>query len=172
MTSAADNHVDHSQGDTWIRWQRNQGGDHPVWRSVVTDRSVPRKTPGGRTREAIEHRSVIRCMVIGVSCYTQLNWDWDSQRERYAWTSHDHISEKEELLAGRIVHEGGLRELVNQSVIGDSLNPLRAWHREGEIVYAGSNAWWVCLVQPHLAFSWECAIHPDGRNALSYSERE
>ena len=33
---------------------------------------------------------------------------------------------REELLAGRIVHESGLRELVNRSVIGDSLNPLRA----------------------------------------------
>ena len=51
-----------------------------------------------------------------------------------------HTSEKEEILAGIIVHESGLRELVNQSGIGDSLNPLRAWHREGEIVYAESNA--------------------------------
>ena len=65
-------------------------------------------------------------MIIGVSCYTQLNWDCGSQRERYAWISCDPISEKEELLAGRVVHESGLRELVNRSVIGDSLNPLRA----------------------------------------------
>ena len=65
-------------------------------------------------------------MVIGVSCYTQLSWDCGSQRERYTWTSYDHISEKEELFAGRVVHESGLRELVNRSVIGDSLNPLRA----------------------------------------------
>ena len=32
-------------------------------------------------------------MVIGVSCYTQLSWDWGSQRERYARTSHEHILE-------------------------------------------------------------------------------
>ena len=45
--SAADNHVDHSHGGTWIRWQSSHGGDHPVWLSVVsnrvaTDRSIPR----------------------------------------------------------------------------------------------------------------------------------
>ena len=75
-------------------------------------------------------------------------------------------------ISQRIAHESGLRELVNRSVIGDSRNPLRAWHREGEIVCAESNAWWVCLDQPHLAFSWEYAIYPDRRNALSYSARE
>jgi len=98
------------------------------------------KHPGENARSnraPISHR--VHCR--RGSCYTQLNWDSDSQRERYAWTSHDHTSEKEELLVGIVVHESGLRESVNRSVIGYSLNPLRAWHREGEIVYAESNAW-------------------------------
>jgi len=27
MTSAVEDHVGRSQGDTWTRWQRDQGGD-------------------------------------------------------------------------------------------------------------------------------------------------
>ena len=40
-----------------------------------------------------------------------------------------------------IIHESGVRELVNRSVIGDSLNPLRACHPEGQVAYAESNVW-------------------------------
>ena len=85
-----------------------------VSNQVTTNIPVSKWTPGGRTREAIEHRSVIGCMVIGVSCYTQLNWDWGSQRERYAWTPHEHISWNHAW-----------------EWPGDSLNPSRARFREG-----------------------------------------
>ena len=53
MTSAADNHVDHSQGDMWIKWQRNQGGDHPERWSVVSNRVATDRSGGREIREEI-----------------------------------------------------------------------------------------------------------------------
>ena len=55
MTSAAENHVDHSKSDTWTRWQRGRGDDRQerwsvVSNQVTTDRSGGREVGGQITQ--------------------------------------------------------------------------------------------------------------------------